>query len=243
MATAPAVQSLDQIIASLNPAYQASTDVINNQIAAVPAKYDAQRTALTGAKVQGFNDINNSATGRGLSFSGIPINEQANYLSTKYLPGIQAADASQNADQLSLTGSLADLNKQKLLQAQQMRDTQQSTLDQYLQQQAQNEFTSQQAALDRAATAANTRYTADAGAKAKAYTTKADSSGGTGFFDPNGQPVTAAQYFNATGDGLKGLLSFLANDPNSQAAYQAAQQPGVTIEDLQKQFPYIFAGA
>src|SRR5690348_17276641 len=104
MATAPQVQTLAQAMAELDPAYAASRDVVSQQQAALPAKFNAQRAALTAEKGQGFNAINNQATGRGLSFSGIPLDEQATYLSTKYLPGMQAADYQQNQEQLALTG-------------------------------------------------------------------------------------------------------------------------------------------
>ena len=110
MATAPTVQKLDQIMAELQPSVQGQVDVINQQKAASAGIYDAQRAGLDAQKVQGFNDINTQATGRGMAFSGIPLNEQAEYLSTKYLPGIQAANAQQNADALAYDRQAADLN-------------------------------------------------------------------------------------------------------------------------------------
>lgn len=110
MATAPTVQNLDAIVAELQPSVQGQTDNINAQKAANAAIYDAQRTALEAEKVEGFNQINNQATGRGMAFSGIPLNEQAVYLATKYLPGIQQSNAQQNADALAYDREIADLN-------------------------------------------------------------------------------------------------------------------------------------
>ena len=110
MATAPTVQTLDQIMAELQPSVQGQVGVINQQKAANAAVYDAQRAGLDAQKVKGFNDINTQATGRGMAFSGIPLNEQAEYLSTKYLPGIQAANAQQNMDALAYDRQAADLN-------------------------------------------------------------------------------------------------------------------------------------
>ena len=110
MATAPTVQALDQIMAELQPSVQGQVDVINQQKAASAGIYDAQRAGLDAQKVKGFNDINTQATGRGMAFSGIPLNEQAEYLSTKYLPGIQAANAQQNMDALAYDRQAADLN-------------------------------------------------------------------------------------------------------------------------------------
>jgi len=110
MATAPTVQNLSDIMAELNPSIQGQTDVINKQKAANAAIYDAQRAGLEGAKTKAFNQINDQATGRGMAFSGIPLNEQANYLADKYLPGIQEANARQNMDALAYDKTIADMN-------------------------------------------------------------------------------------------------------------------------------------
>lgn len=125
---APVVQNLNDIVAELQPSVQGQTDVINKQKEASAAIYDAQRAGLDAAKTQGFNDINTQATGRGMTFSGIPLNEQAAYLSTKYLPGVQAANAQQNADALAYDRSIADLNANIFNKAFDTRTTQQRDL-------------------------------------------------------------------------------------------------------------------
>ena len=146
----PQVQSLEQIIGDLNPAYQGSIDVINKRRAQLPAKFDAQRSALNAEKVQGFNTVNNQATNRGMSFSGIPLDEQATYLSTKYLPGLQQLDYQQNEADLSLDEALAKINQERRLKAMDIRQTQQSALEKYLAEQRQmawerEKFAAQQA--------------------------------------------------------------------------------------------------
>lgn len=154
---APTVQTIDQILATQAPAYQGSIDVINKKQAALPGQFDAQRQALNAQKVQGFNDINNQATGRGLSFSGIPLDEQANYLSTKYLPGLQQLQQQQNEQDLALQQSLADINQQRTLGAISTQSNQQKSLEDYLSQQRQfqqqQQLAAQQAANDRATAA------------------------------------------------------------------------------------------
>ena len=42
----PTVQSVEQIIADLNPAYSDSIDVVNKRRAALPAQFQAQRSGL-----------------------------------------------------------------------------------------------------------------------------------------------------------------------------------------------------
>lgn len=128
-ATAPTVQNLSDIMAELNPSIQGQTDVINKQKAANAATFDAQRSALEGAKTKGFNQINEQATGRGMAFSGIPLNEQANYLADKYLPGIQAANAQQNANSLAYDREIADLGANVFNKAFDTRNTQTMSLN------------------------------------------------------------------------------------------------------------------
>ncbi len=126
---APRVQTLAEAMADLNPAYAASKDVVNTQISGLGAKYDAQRAGINAARGQGFNTINNQATGRGGSFSGIPVDEQATYLSTKYLPGMMQADHQQNEEGLQLKGRLADIDKEVRTTAIGRVDKQQSDLN------------------------------------------------------------------------------------------------------------------
>ena len=130
--SAPTVQSVEQIVADLNPAYSGSIDVLNKRRAALPGQFQAQRSGLEAEKVVGFNQINNQATGRGMSFSGIPLDEQANYLSTKYLPGLQQLALQENEQNLALDEALAGINKERRLKAMDIRSNQQSALERYL---------------------------------------------------------------------------------------------------------------
>lgn len=150
----PQVQGLDQIIADLNPAFSQQQNILNSQRGTTAAQFGAQRSALDASKVQGFNQINSQAAAKGLAFSGIPVDEQANYLSTKYLPGLQSLDAQQNDANLSIDKALAQLDSERRLKAMDIRQNQQSTLDSFLAAERQRQFDAQQKAMDRAATAA-----------------------------------------------------------------------------------------
>ena len=140
MATAPTVQTLDQIMAELQPGYTAQRDVIQKGIANTNETYKASQLALDAAKTQGFNQINDQATGKGVgrAFSGLPIVEQADYLSTKYLPGLQQAKAQQQSDILTLEGQNAALDTDIRNKAFASRETQVGAQNQWnLQQEAQ----------------------------------------------------------------------------------------------------------
>ena len=153
MANAPTVQTLDQIMASLQPGYAAQQGIIGQQIANTDANYKAQSLALDAAKTQGFNQINTQATGKGNTFSGIPVDEQANYLSTTYLPGVQQAQAKQNADKLTLAGQMAALNTDQRNQALGIQSKQQSDLNSWNMQERQIQASAAEAAANRAAQA------------------------------------------------------------------------------------------
>ena len=161
MATAPTVQTLDQIMAELQPGYTAQREVIGKGIANTNETYKASELALDASKTKGFNQINEQATGKGLAFGGIPIEEQADYLSTKYLPGKQAAKAKQQEDILTLEGQNAALDTDIRNKAFGSRETQVGSLNQWNLQQAaqeaaaeaariQRDFTASEAAKDRA---------------------------------------------------------------------------------------------
>lgn len=146
---APKVQTVAQASKALNPAFAESKNVINQQISGLGAKYDAQRSGIYAERGEGFNTINDQATGRGASFAGIAQHEQARYLSTKFLPGLQQANFQQNDEGLKLQGIAADLNKQQYTAALSRVDQQQSALNSWNLQQVQLEASKREKELDR----------------------------------------------------------------------------------------------
>lgn len=141
MATAPKVQTIQESIGDLNPAYEGSRNVINQQIGNLGQKYDAQRAGIYAARGNAYNAINNQATGRGSAFSGIPAHEQARYEAEKTLPALMQADFQQNDEGLQLQGRLADLDKELRTNALGRVDRQQSDLNNWNQMLAGQEFT------------------------------------------------------------------------------------------------------
>ena len=148
---APQVQSLADIMGELAPSVQGQQDLIAQQQAGLGTKYDAQRSGLEAKKGQSFNAINNQATGRGLSFSGIPLDEQATYLSTEFLPGMQNLTNQQNEENMSLSRQAADLTSQVYNQAFGRQGEQQSNLYSWNLAQQQQAFQAEQNRLDREA--------------------------------------------------------------------------------------------
>ena len=141
MATAPKVQTIQESIGDLNPAYEGSRNVINQQIGNLGQKYDAQRAGIYAARGNAYNAINNQATGRGVAFSGLPQHEMARYEAEKTLPSLMQADFQQNDEGLQLQGRLADLDKELRTNALGRVDRQQSDLNNWNQMIAGQEFT------------------------------------------------------------------------------------------------------
>jgi hypothetical protein len=163
------VQTLDQIMAELQPGYTGQREVIGKAIANTNETYKASELALDASKTQGFNQINDQATGKGTAFGGIPITEQADYLSTKYLPGKQAAKAKQQEDILTLEGQNAALDTDVRNKAFGSRETQVGSLNQWNLQQAAQEAAAEAARLERDFTASeNAKQRANENANAAA---------------------------------------------------------------------------
>ena len=133
----PQVQSIEQIVADQSGAYQPGIDLIGKKQALLPEKFKAAQMGLEGKKTLGFNQINNQATARGMSFSGIPLDEQAQYLASEYLPGMQQLAYQQNEEEMALTGALAEIEKERRLGAFSTRERQQSSLEDYLREERQ----------------------------------------------------------------------------------------------------------
>jgi len=149
MATAPKVQSISQIMTEYDPAFKQQKDLIQQKQAGLGAKYEGQVQALDAKKAQGFTDINTQATGRGMSFSGIPLDEQARYLSTEYLPGRTNLKYQENEENLALQGQLADIYKQQYTGALGAREQQSGALNQWNMQLMQQENAAREAEKDR----------------------------------------------------------------------------------------------
>lgn len=208
---APKVQALNDIISSLNPAFQADRSLIATQQKGLNNKYGSQRTALDASKVQGFNDINTQAVGKGLAFSGIPVSEQANYLSTKYLPGMQALNEQQNTESMGLQSALNAINKEQRLKALDTRQTQQSALQTYLENERQRQFTAQQNALERAASAANSaagRQADMVDPNSAATAILQAGAGNDGYVSPNAFRDARLAYIQAGGDNKSFMDQF-----------------------------------
>lgn len=151
MATAPKVQTLAESMAMLEPAYAEQRGLINEQMEGLGAASDVRRERLEGAKTRAFDQINAQARGRGsaVAMGGIPLHEQAEYLSFEYLPGMQDIEMLEGQERMQLRGQIADINKESRTTALSRIDQQQQSLNQWNLQQAQIEAQRREAELHR----------------------------------------------------------------------------------------------
>lgn len=141
-------RELDAILKELDAGYDPERQRINAQLTALPAEADAQISGLNAQKDQAFNDILGGARDRGLGFSGIPLQEQAKYSATNFLPAVANVRSTQNQRAGSLSDALNNVNLDQRKYAQSIRDSELSRDEQ------QRQFNAQLAAQDRAAKAA-----------------------------------------------------------------------------------------
>lgn len=137
-------QAIDEILKELDAGYNPSRDLINKRLAAVPGEAEAQIAGLDAKKTAAFDSITAGARNRGMGFSGIPLEEQAKYSATDYMPAVAGVRKSQNEVTNNLTDALNNINLDQRKTAYQIRDNQV----------AQDIAREQQAAQERAARAA-----------------------------------------------------------------------------------------
>jgi hypothetical protein len=146
---APTVQSLDQILAGLEPAYGASRSLYNQQLSTVPQQGQAVIAGLDTAKQNSFRDINTGANSKGLAFSGVPIAEQSRYLGEKYLPAVAGVQADTQKQTFTLQQALASLEADKYKTGLSTQQDQQKVLTAYQEAERQRQFEAQQKEADR----------------------------------------------------------------------------------------------
>lgn len=114
-------RTLDQIVAELNPTYQAQVDSINQRKAEIPGQIEAEEKGLQAKQETAFGDILNGARRRGLGFSGIPLAEQAKYTSTEFLPALARLRQTGRDQERSLQDAILGIYERRDTLANQMR--------------------------------------------------------------------------------------------------------------------------
>lgn len=215
-------------MASLNPGYDPSRQLIQQQQAALPAQFDAQQQGLKAQADQANQDILSSAQNRGLGFSGIPVAEQAKYNATTFMPAVANLKGKMIDSQTNLADQLNTLNRNQLTQAQGILSNQQA-LDEKQREFDQNlAFQREQLAAQKAQAAAALGALGGGGGGSAPSAPTGNPFGGApsmsqrgdkgfNFMDANGQSINAVQYAKAMGVPFRDLLQQMANGGDNGA--------------------------
>lgn len=116
-------RALKDILTELNSVYAPQKDLYNTQINSLDPQMQAEEKGLDAQKVDSFNQITQGANRRGLLFSGIPLEEQARYTGTSYLPAVANLKSKYAQQRFNLQDALAKIGQQQYGQAYDMYNT------------------------------------------------------------------------------------------------------------------------
>lgn len=121
-------RSLAEILASRKNLYDPQRSLVNQQLSALPGQQQAELAGLDVAKDNSFRDITNDAVSRGGLYSGMPVNEQARYLGSTYLPARAQVSNTYASNAAKLQAALLGVNQDEANTANDIR-TQEMAID------------------------------------------------------------------------------------------------------------------
>lgn len=215
-------QTLDQIFASLGSIYDPQTDLIRKQQADIPTQIAEEEKGLQAKQERSFGEILGGARQRGMGFSGIPLQEQAKYTASEFLPAVARLRQTGRQQATTLEEALLGINERRRTFAQQIRDGDLQREQQERQMAEQRrQFDLQLQESRRASSAAAgggfSPSMGGGGGAAKAPTMIRKQDGGFAFTDPSGRPISAAAYSLGTGTPFRALLQQMANQGDKGA--------------------------
>lgn len=214
MATA-ALPTYQQEYNSLGTEYNPQTKLINSQIAQLAPQQAAQQASLDQAKVNAFSSIDQDSNARGVLFSGVPIDQQAQYVGTKYLPAVADLASTFQNNKNTLLGQINTLNSQRVQEAKQYESTAQASAADAAYKQAELQLKAQANAIS-ASKGGSGGLTAEeqlnAINKAQSGFKYKQGSNGQGLYtDSHGTPISMAEYVEGAGLGSGQVLDLLQN--------------------------------
>lgn len=113
-----AVPTYQDAYSQLGSVYDPQIQQVNTEMGQLQPQEDATLASLDQAKVNAFRDITQGANAKGVMFSGVPIDQQAQYVGTKYLPAVANTKTSFQNSRNSLIDKINQINAQRATQAQ-----------------------------------------------------------------------------------------------------------------------------
>ena len=146
---APKVQSLADVMAELDPAYQGQKGVYAQQSSQIDKNTQNTITGLKAQRGEAWNDIGRSANARGFAFGGIRADEQARYDSTTFMPAVANTETAGIKAKSDIALASAQLDTDARKTALGMRQQQQSNLNSWNMQEASLAAQAREGALNR----------------------------------------------------------------------------------------------
>ena len=106
-------RALDQIINELNSTYNPRRDNFTSQIGALDPQMQAEEQGLEATKQDSFKQIERGANRRGMFYSGVPIQEQAQYTGGQFLPAVANLRSRYSQQRFNLRDSIAKINEEQ----------------------------------------------------------------------------------------------------------------------------------
>lgn len=97
----------------LAPIYEPQIASLKAQEASLAPQYQAQKSALEQARINAFRNISNTASARGMAFSGFTPEQEAQYTGTTYLPAMANLETQQLKSKQSLIDAINAANSER----------------------------------------------------------------------------------------------------------------------------------
>jgi len=198
-------RTLESILSELDntAGYGAQTQSLRKQQALIPGQIADEEKGLQARQGQAFDDILGGARRRGMGFSGIPLQEQAKYTSTEFLPAMAQLRQQGRQQAHSLEDAILGIQERRTTAGLGIRQNEQQMAEQ------QRQF-NENLNLQRAQADASRGINPTLGVTGQANVAQRKDKG-YDFKDPYGNPISAAAYAAATGIPFRQLLQTMAN--------------------------------
>lgn len=223
-------RTLDQILGELNSTYEPQIASIRQQQGLIPQQIAEEEKGLQAKQGQAYEDILGGARRRGLGFSGIPLQEQAKYSSTEYMPALARLRSQGRQQAMSLEDAILGINERRNTAALGIRQNEQTMAEQQRQFNENLALQKQQMALSQRAASGggggSWMSALQGGAAAPSAQMKQRANGGFDFADQAGKPISAARYAQMNNIPLGNLLYQMgaSGDKYAQQVYNVLAQ-------------------
>lgn len=181
----PPVPTYDEAYGGLAGVYDPQTSLVNQQLSTLPDQENAVQASLDQAKVNAFRDITQGANARGVMFSGVPIDQQGQYVGTKYLPAVAANKTNFQNQKFTLQDKINQINAQRSGQAQGIVSDAQKAANDYAYQQSKLAIAASKASSSGGLSASQLKALQQQQDQQGAYGDLRAKIGGDGYVSPN----------------------------------------------------------